>query len=186
VAAGFLGFAAMLIAAIIIIVRDKDGKKVAEIEVPPGGKVEIVDNSGSAKTPPKKEPEIKIIAGDPDRRAAEYVLSIGGRVQINDEGQWFKQADLPKEPLTLTGIYLLSNQQLTDAGLALLKDCKGLKLLVLQNTPLTDAGLAHFKDCKHLTHLNLKRTNVTAKSIDELRVALPRCRIEWDGGVIVP
>jgi hypothetical protein len=45
-----------------------------------------------------------------------------------------------------------------------------------------DAGLAPFKDCKNLTQLGLHKTKVTAAGIDELKKALPRCRIEWDGG----
>ena len=41
-----------------------------------------------------------------------------------------------------------SGTTVTDAGLAHLKDCKGLTYLDLSNTAVTDAGLAHFKDCK--------------------------------------
>jgi hypothetical protein len=32
----------------------------------------------------------------------------------------------------------------------------------------------------------VKQTKVTAAKIDELRKALPQCRIEWDGGTIEP
>ena len=49
-----------------------------------------------------------------------------------------------------------------------------------------DAGLAPFKDCKNLTQLGLQKTKVTAAGIEELRKALPQCRIVWDGGVIEP
>jgi len=37
-----------------------------------------------------------------------------------------------------------------------------------------------------LKNLTLQKTKVTAAEIDELKKALPRCRIEWDGGVVEP
>jgi hypothetical protein len=43
---------------------------------------------------------------------------------------------------------------------------------------------AHFKDCKNLTYLDLQKTKVTAAKIEELKKVLPKCKIEWDGGVI--
>ena len=73
-----------------------------------------------------------------------------------------------------------------DAGLAHFKDCKNLTVLDLDGTQVSDAGLAHFKDCKNLTHLGLQKTKVTAAKIEELKKALPKCKIEWDGGVIEP
>jgi len=51
---------------------------------------------------------------------------------------------------------------------------------------LSDAGLTHFKDCKNLTELLVQKTKVTAAGIDELKKTLPKCKIEWDGGVIEP
>jgi tetratricopeptide (TPR) repeat protein/Leucine-rich repeat (LRR) protein/tRNA A-37 threonylcarbamoyl transferase component Bud32 len=80
----------------------------------------------------------------------------------------------------------LGETQLSDAGLAHLKNCKGLKILHLDNTQVSDAGLAHLKDCKNLTLLDLRKTKATAAKIDELKAALPKCKIEWDGGVIEP
>ena len=70
--------------------------------------------------------------------------------------------------------------------MALFKDCKNLTLLHLQGTAVSDAGLTHFKEFKNLTHLTLQKTKVTAAGIDELIKALPKCKIEWDGGVIEP
>ena len=36
------------------------------------------------------------------------------------------------------------------------------------------------------TMADLMKQKVTAAGIDELKQALPQCRIEWDGGVIEP
>ncbi len=59
------------------------------------------------------------------------------------------------------------------------KDCKNLKELKLGMTQVTDAGLVHFKDCKNLKFLDLRKTKITAKGVEELKKALPNCRIEW-------
>jgi serine/threonine protein kinase len=100
---------------------------------------------------------------DPDRRAAEYVLSIGGFVKVNDQEQEIHaNADLPREPFRLTVVDLADNHRVTDAGLAVLKDCRNLKIIALYfDRQVTDAGLAHFKDCKTITQLHLQNTAVT-------------------------
>jgi hypothetical protein len=43
-----------------------------------------------------------------------------------------------------------------------------------------DVGKAHLKDCQALTHLMLDHTTVTAAQVEELKKALPKCKIEWD------
>ncbi|HZT80887.1 MAG TPA: serine/threonine-protein kinase, partial [Gemmataceae bacterium] len=147
----------LLLQQVILRITDREGK-TREIELKPGDRIEIVEKPAPADAPPKKPPEVKIIAGDPDRRAAEYVLSIGGVVRVNGEGREFKTvAELPKGKFRLTFVHLGLNQKVTDAGLAHFKDCKGLTHLYLDNCgQVTDAGLAHFKDCKGLTHLYLE------------------------------
>jgi hypothetical protein len=195
-----------------------------------------------------KEPVIAQ-AKDPDRRAAEYLLSVGALKAA---------AESPKRGVPLTYVNLVGNERVTDTGLAAFNDCKhvtgldmdgcvnvtdaglihfknckNLAYLNLANVPVTDAvlahlkqcnlmylhlavthisdtavaqlkdwknltflslagtqvsdaGLAHLKECKGLTHLRVGATKVTAAGIDDLRKALPRCKIEWDGGVIEP
>jgi len=51
---------------------------------------------------------------------------------------------------------------------------------------VSDAGLIHLKELKSLTNLELQKTKVTAKGLEALHEALPRCRIDHDGGVIEP
>jgi hypothetical protein len=104
-------------------------------------------------------------SGDPDRGAAEWVLSIGGTIKINENGserEIKSGGDLSRGTFELTVADLDRNPKLTDAGLACFKDCKNLTALNLNNTQVSDAGLAYFKDCKHLTTLALGgATNVT-------------------------
>src|SRR5262249_38560932 len=124
---------------------------------------------------------------DPDRRAAEYALSIGGSVCVNDEDAGRTAASLPRETFRLTsfgGGYqkqklndaglgnfkgckklaspsLWETWQADDAGLAYFKDCKALKSLSLVNLPVGDTAMAHFKGCKKLTRLSLAHVPVT-------------------------
>ena len=192
------------------------------------------------QTPDTKEDGSPTSIKDPDRRAAEYVLSNRGKVQINEQDHEIeKAADLPRDAFRLTWVNmdgnLLGHTQARDAGLACFKYCKNLKYLNLDHTPLdnaglsrlrgcknltylnlghtwvtdvglanlkdwkalahlnldgneevTDAGLVHLKGCKNLTELFVRQTIVTAAGIDDLKKTLPKCKIEWNGGVIEP
>jgi serine/threonine protein kinase/formylglycine-generating enzyme required for sulfatase activity/uncharacterized membrane protein len=80
----------------------------------------------------------------------------------------------------------LSGTSVGDDGLANFKDCPSLTRLNLAGTQVTDAGLAHFENCKNLIVLVLTKTKVTVAKIEQLKRALPRCKIEWDDGVIEP
>lgn len=102
---------------------------------------------------------------DPDRTAAEYVLSLGGIVAVNGQVRDIRElARLPKERFTLTYVNLKS-KPITDEGLENLRHCKGLTLLDLAGTPVTDAGLANLENCRELRFLNLSFTNVTEEGL---------------------
>jgi hypothetical protein len=49
----------------------------------------------------------------------------------------------------------------------------------LSFSQVSDAGLVHLKGMSELYELHLKNTKVTAKGVRELKVALPKCRINW-------
>jgi hypothetical protein len=125
----------------------------------------------------------------PDRRAAEYALSVGGRVTVDVNGKWSEvtvPADLPQGPFRLVtfngsrnprvtdtglivvrecrhlqGLFLNESPNITDAGLAHFAGCTSLKRIDIYNSKMTDAGLAAFKDCKDLGHLGIDGTGVT-------------------------
>ena len=64
---------------------------------------------------------------DPDRRAAEYVLSIGGGVTIKEkyeERDVTKVGDLPPTPFVITRVHLAWNETATDSGLAVSKTAR--------------------------------------------------------------
>ncbi len=126
---------------------------------------------------------------DPDRRAAGWVISVGGAVQVNESTDYIgKMADLPAGPLQLKGIQGPPNKvvppgdweivrgcknltsldlgftKISDEALANFKDCKKLMALTLSG-PNTDAGLAHFKDCKDLAHLSFYGLEITPDAL---------------------
>ncbi len=133
--------------------------------------------------------------GDPDRKAAEWVLSVGGEVNVNDSKIAAIKyiAGLPNGKFRLTWISLKENKQINDSALAIFKDCQHLKTIRLENVPIgddgiahiqnskdvqalflgetqvTDAGLALFKDCKNLTALSLNKTKVTDTGLAHLK-----------------
>ncbi len=55
----------------------------------------------------------------------------------------------------MTYIQFAKNRQVSDAGLAVFKDCKNLTLLNLQSTLVSDEGLKNFKGCNQMTFLRL-------------------------------
>jgi serine/threonine protein kinase len=143
-------------------------------------------------------------ATDPDRAAAEYIVSVGSAAFINAEPREYRtRAELPGEPFRVSYVDLAGNKKVTDEGLANFRDCKHLTEMYLMDTAITngglahikgcpaleklgldgtqvsDAAIAHLKECHGLTRLTLSRTQVTEGGIAELRKALPRCDVQW-------
>ncbi len=110
-------------------------------------------------------------ANNSDRKVAEWVLSIGGAIKINETQTEIKAAaDLPKEGFTLSLVYLGNNEKVTDADLSRLKDCDNLTWLDLNETKVSAAGLVHLKDCRKLTAIVLDRTQVGDSAVAPLQV----------------
>src|SRR5262249_27983212 len=114
---------------------------------------------------PDLKPDPKPIASDFDRTAAEYVLSIGGKVTLDNGLTIHPGTALPQQPFLLTGCNLGSNLKVTDAGLEAFRGCKNLTELNLASTTITDAGLANFKDCKNLQRLLLTSPGITDRGL---------------------
>jgi hypothetical protein len=120
------------------------------------------DVSSAAALAPQSAP----VAADPDRRAAEWVLSIGGTLR-DGKAVLFKAGDtIPAGDWKLGMANVTGNPQATDAGLAAFQGCRNLVSLYLSGTPVTDAGLAAFTDCQdHLKALMLDNTAVTDQGL---------------------
>jgi serine/threonine protein kinase len=162
-----VGFALLLaVVAGVIIIKNKDGTET-KIEVPDGATVTVKDKAGKtlAQVGPGKQPA----DSSADRKAAEWVIGQGGFIRINGEGADRKAAtELPKDRFTLTYVNL-TNTQATDAGLAQLKEIKGLALLYLDGTKVSGAGLAQLKELKSPGLLSLSGTQVTDAGLAQLK-----------------
>ena len=53
-----------------------------------------------------------------------------------------------------------------------------LETLNLNLTKITDAGLAHLKNLKNLKSLSLEQTKVTREAAEQLRKAMPNCKVK--------
>jgi formylglycine-generating enzyme required for sulfatase activity len=132
-----------------------------------------------------------------DRRAAEWVLSLGGAVSVHANGvdrDVRAGGQLPTEAFELRRIDLsnralkdddglshlagltnlvridLHNTTVTDAGLAHLKGLTNLRELYLFGCPaVSDAGVAHLKDLTSLRALDLNATRVTDAGLVHLK-----------------
>jgi serine/threonine protein kinase len=180
----FAGLAALLaagvVAGVIIIIKNKDGSET-KIEAPDGATVTIKDKDG--KTSAQAGPRIKppAAASDPDRRAAEYVVALGGVVRVNGLDRDLKDAaELPKERFTLAWV-VLRGTKVTDAGLAAFEECKGVTFIDLASTAVTDAGLAHLKASEGLWFLNLAGTKVTDAGLAQYKDCKNLGHFQLDG-----
>jgi serine/threonine protein kinase/Leucine-rich repeat (LRR) protein len=111
---------------------------------------------------------------DPDRRAAQAVVSAGGRVGIlisgRIAGRWIDSADeVPSPEFKVRGIELLNNQRPLDELLAVVSNLSDLGSLDLTNSPsVTDAGIANLKNLPKLSSIKLLGTAVTDVSMEHI------------------
>ncbi len=140
--------AVVVVAAVVALWPKKKPEVVKEPEKPP---------ASEKKPPPKVAP-----APISQREAAEWVLRLGGMVQVNDENFVRKTlAQLPPGNLRLTGVRWTKCTQVTDEDLIRLKDCPDLTQIYLEYTQITDKGLEIFKERHNVTQLFLAATGVT-------------------------
>jgi len=142
----------------------------------------ILKKGGKVTVRVTMEPKVAAKNLDPDRKAAEWVLSLGGMVRVNGQDREIKVAtDLPRESFRLTWVDLRENKQVSNAGLAHFKDCKNQRTLLLHGTKVNDAGLAYFKDCKNLMHLGLGGTQVSDAGLAYFKDCMNLTRLNLGG-----
>lgn len=109
-----------------------------------------------------------------EKAATAKIRQLGGRVSEvaqNDNhlevsyfmtgGKVTDEALAPLKDLAAKLVLLnLQGTEITDAGLANIKDLKGLTKLHLEKTKIGDAGLEHLKGLENLTYLNLYGTPI--------------------------
>jgi hypothetical protein len=208
----WIGLAAALFGGLVLagwfVLRDRTGRGAARIAAPDNGRGEGVKND---KTGPPAATAPATLASE--RAAAEWIIANGSWATIFVDGKPVPVAtvaDLPKTPFELREINVnrnkkandqtlaclqglrnlrvaqITNCKATDKTLGYLKDSRQLRTLLLYATGITDAGLPLLEGFGQLEHLSLKQTAVTEAAVKRLATVLPRCRIEWNQGVIEP
>ena len=71
----------------------------------------------------------------------------------------------------------LDGTKITDAGLGSVAACPSLSYLFVQDTAVTDVGLRKLKPLDKLTEVNATGTKVTKKGAEDLKEALPKCKV---------
>jgi WD40 repeat protein/tRNA A-37 threonylcarbamoyl transferase component Bud32 len=115
----------------------------------------------------QKLAQTNVIFDDPrrHREAAEWVLSIGGEIEIADDqtGSASKVGELPEQPFRVVAINLGGNPKVVDDDLVRLKDLVTLERLDLRETDISDEGLTHLQNLLELKSLTLFETKVTGR-----------------------
>jgi len=136
----------------------------------------------SAKSLPINPNPAEPDASDRNRIVAQWVLSLGGSVDI-DAATYTQPNAIPSTPFQITGVSLhqkdVGIHNIKDADVARFADLKRLKKLNLDGAAITDAGLAHLEPLSVLRDLKLRGTQVTSTGVEKLQKALPECKIEW-------
>jgi tRNA A-37 threonylcarbamoyl transferase component Bud32 len=106
---------------------------------------------------------------DPDRRAAEWVMGVGGAVTVTGRSLDNSIERLPRGPFQVTSIVIQTVKVLDPNGFANCAGLTGVEVLWVMNVPLNDAGLAHFAGCTKLRKLNVFGTAVTDAGLAHFR-----------------
>jgi serine/threonine protein kinase/Leucine-rich repeat (LRR) protein len=131
-------------------------KKKGEVVV----RVALDPKKVATKDQPKKEDV------SPDRKAAEWALSVGARVSVRvdgDERDVRVVKDLPASSFVLTDVYINgSKKPVSDDDLASLGTCLGLTRLTVWSCPgVSDVGIGHLKSLRQIEQLNVGATQLT-------------------------
>jgi hypothetical protein len=153
-------------ATVVVIIRDKNGKAVASIEVPDGGKAEIVPGT------PGVTPTVATV----DREIAEWILKRGGvcAIRVSVEGQpgWreiARIADLPSTEFRIKHVMVADDWGATDDDIARIAKLPDLReLRISRASDLTDKAFKHLRGSK-ITALSLTGTPISGAALTELK-----------------
>ncbi|WP_298866587.1 LamG-like jellyroll fold domain-containing protein [uncultured Gimesia sp.] len=155
-----------------------DGKIVGAKWVTLDSELQVIKPSTTSNTPMT------------DREVAEWVIGIGGEVNISGKSIT-KIEQFPTEPLVITAVSLdktsvkdddlkrlaelkkltrvnLADTLITDTGIRYLKDIE-LGYLILNKTKITDQGVGYLKDMKSLSVLMIGEVPITNSGLESLK-----------------
>jgi serine/threonine protein kinase/formylglycine-generating enzyme required for sulfatase activity len=113
----------------------------------------------------------RVRAADPDRRAAKWVLSVGGTIAVETNGdvRWITAvAELPPERFRVREVKLGYNRQVTEASLEPLDELTGLKQLYLERAAVSGVGLAGLGGLQSVEKLELGGAGVTDEGLQAI------------------
>jgi serine/threonine protein kinase len=166
-------------AAVIVVIRNKDGTTLTEAVVPDGGSIEVKGDGATLKVfseskPPlasQASPEKPVAEMDAERRAALWVLSAGGFVSAIVDGKRVEirtAADMPSQAFTIDIVVLRSLKNLKAADLANLVGVRRVNELQLHNSPVTDAGAEYVARLPSLGQLLLYNSQLSDAGLAQL------------------
>lgn len=112
-------------------------------------------------TPPAPMPTAALSAKGDDRKAAEWVLSVGGTIEIwegKDRSIPIRNlGDLPSEKFSIRKIFLDNNKgslkPVSDADFQILAGLEGLETVIYSKLAITPAALDVFRTCPSINEL---------------------------------
>ena len=102
-----------------------------------------------------------------DRKAAEWVLKVGGSLALIN-GKASVKLGLPEKPFQIRTI-TLDNRPITDEGLQHVQGLARLEQLRMNSTPITNAGLVYLKDLPRMETVELRGTRITDEGLKSLK-----------------
>ena len=112
-----------------------------------------------------------VVADDPNRRVAEWVLGIGGKVKLSvgkEQRQEVERvADLPEGVLSGMGMNILlgNNARIKDSDLANLLATANIHTINLNGSSVSDDGLVYLANLTECVTLTLYRARVTGEGL---------------------
>lgn len=160
IAAAVVGVGVLL--AIVFFVPNENGQPSGFSNDAGKGKATNGTGSNSSLTTPSNGKHATALS--PDRRVAEWIFSIGGRIQVGQKAIPDK-SQLPDGRFELNWISIVDCDEFTDDAARELTVLKHLKSLGISNVPMGDAGLEQIGKLKTLTGFNVTDVEVTDKGL---------------------
>ncbi|HEX4147699.1 MAG TPA: hypothetical protein VHY20_01875, partial [Pirellulales bacterium] len=112
-----------------------------------------------------------------ERKAAEWTLSVGGKLFVQVRGgtplEIARVDQLPPPPFTVYAIEIRGNPRVNDPSLTVLHGLNHLERLYLTETAVTDRGMEHVRTQQALATLGISATNVGDAGVEQI-ADLPR------------
>ncbi len=150
----------------------RDGRVVGRRSRPPEGVagVELVSPAVELRVLSAEQAVEVLGHARPDARAAEWMLDVGGAVQVEygkrGNGRWIeKKKDLQSTALRLVAVRIHGNDQVTDESIEHLRGLRQLRQLDLTGSPVTNAGVERLTGLESLLYLTLRGTLVKSLSL---------------------